>query len=126
MTSKTFQGMPLQENSYEMVPSEQANLIRDVVFYLTHVPPSLSLGARVAFIAIGRGMRLVVDCPPTPCHARLVMDPDFCHSTTTTYALKPIPVPVGVAHEMISSGLMKKLDRGNYNGADADWWCMIQ
>jgi hypothetical protein len=97
------------------------DFITDVLFYLTAVPPHISLAARIAFITIGKGMRLVIDHSSQK-QARLAMDPDFSFG----HQPRPIDVPLEVAQEMINTGLMKQLDRVNYNGSDADWWCMIQ
>jgi len=96
--------------------------VNEVVFYLTGAPSSLSLAARVAFITVGRGMRLVIDKHPHERQAGLVMHPDFSKGSDR----KTFPVPADVAREMIESGVMRKLDSpASYNGRDADWWCMI-
>lgn len=79
------------------------------------VDKTLSLPAKISLLAIGHGMRLVVDQTKKR-EARLVVEPDFKQYMKHTQ----IDVPKHVAEELISSGLLKKMDRPG-----ADWWCMV-
>jgi hypothetical protein len=88
----------------------------------------LSLPARIAFIAMSQGMRLLLDrgesgiVTPYGSNPRLVCDPAFAY-----LARKPVCVPASVTVEMIESGLMSKVPfPRKHDGNDANWWAMTQ
>lgn len=87
-----------------------------------------SFPARIGFIAIAQGMRLVLDkgasgiVTPYGSNARLVCDPAFAYLER-----KPVSVPYWVAMEMIESRLLTHVPfPRKHDGKDATWLAFIQ